>query len=331
MNKISFVVPIYNTDLKLLDRAIQSILKQTYKNIEIIIVNDCSTKDDTLPYLEELETLNSNVIVINNKKNSGIGYSRNVGIIAASGDYIAFCDHDDYFDLTFAEKMLDKADGKDVVVCGYKTVGDSEELLCEYPNNGEYNNIFETCDLVWLKLYRKDFLIKNDIFFPIGCYAEDAAFSIKTKKYIQNIGIVKENLYYHYKNQKSTSFSKEFYSQNISQMCFDYLYNIVSDENASSKIVFGCIGVLYTYCIKLCSYSGKYNRKEVIKRTYQFFVDIKTKYKVKKFKVAENINKIDLLLFIFFSKTNRLFFYCYCLVLQKMYKILTKIVYKIDK
>ena len=103
MIKVSVVVPVYNTS-KYLRRCLDSLVNQTLKDIEIIIINDKST-DNSKDIIKEYESKYNNIKVIHNKTNKGIGYNRNLGIEIASGKYIAFVDSDDYIDLNLYKKM----------------------------------------------------------------------------------------------------------------------------------------------------------------------------------------------------------------------------------
>ena len=90
--KVTIIVPVYNAE-KTIERCVRSIQNQTYKNIEIILVNDGST-DDSLSLCYELQKQSDNILVID-KENSGVSDARNIGIEKASGDYIQFVDSDD--------------------------------------------------------------------------------------------------------------------------------------------------------------------------------------------------------------------------------------------
>ncbi len=120
MNKekvmISVIMPTYNTPIKMLSQAIESILNQTYTNFEFIIINDCST-DNTLEYLYSLK--DNRIKVITNDKNLGITASLNIGLKIAQGKYIARMDSDDISLPTRFEKQLDYMEkNKNVIVCG---------------------------------------------------------------------------------------------------------------------------------------------------------------------------------------------------------------------
>ena len=101
--KISIIVPIYN-DEKYLKRCIESILKQTYTNIELILINDGS-EDKSLEICEEYKK-NDNRIIIVNKENEGVSVARNIGIEKATGELISFVDADDYLEITFLQELF---------------------------------------------------------------------------------------------------------------------------------------------------------------------------------------------------------------------------------
>ena len=97
MSKISVIVPAYNTGSKLRD-CVDSILNQSFKDLEVILVDDCSL-DDTYSIMCEYQEKDSRVRVFRNAINSGAGHSRNVGLDEATGEYVTFVDSDDYLDL----------------------------------------------------------------------------------------------------------------------------------------------------------------------------------------------------------------------------------------
>ena len=112
MIKISVVVAIYNVE-KYLEKCIQSIIFQTYKNIEIILVNDGST-DNSLNICKKYKSEDSRIIIIN-QENQGVSVARNNGIDRASGEYILFVDGDDYLRTDIIEKLLNNADDNDII------------------------------------------------------------------------------------------------------------------------------------------------------------------------------------------------------------------------
>ena len=98
-NGVSVIIPCYNVE-KYLENCLDSILTQNYKNLEIILVDDCST-DDTWKIIKKYQKKYDNVVGIQNDKNRGAGYSRNSALKIASYDYISFIDSDDYVESNF--------------------------------------------------------------------------------------------------------------------------------------------------------------------------------------------------------------------------------------
>lgn len=133
--KVSIVVPIYNVE-QFLDRTMQSLLAQTLKNIEIIMVDD-ESPDNCPAICDRYAEQYPNVKVVH-KKNAGLGMACNSGIEVASGEYIAFCDSDDYVDKDMYETMYNAAlkYDADAVYTGIKTVNEREEVhvMNEYPS-----------------------------------------------------------------------------------------------------------------------------------------------------------------------------------------------------
>lgn len=105
MKKVSIVIPVYNAE-KTVCRCIESIENGTYKNIEIILVNDCS-KDDSMRICEQLNIRYTNIKVIQNEKNRGVSFTRNAGIAQATGEYIVFVDSDDWVSNDYIEVLVD--------------------------------------------------------------------------------------------------------------------------------------------------------------------------------------------------------------------------------
>ena len=124
---ISIVVPVYNVE-KYLKRCLDSLVNQTYKNIEIILVNDGST-DSSLEICKGYAKKDSRVKIIS-KKNEGLGYTRNEGINIAKGIYIAFIDSDDYVDENFYEKLYVSAKkyNSDMVYASFKSVDKNNKM-----------------------------------------------------------------------------------------------------------------------------------------------------------------------------------------------------------
>lgn len=142
--KISIIVAVYNTE-KYLDRCIESLLKQTYKNVEIIIIEDCST-DSSKKILKKYKN-QKNIKIFYNKENRGLSYSRNYGLKKATGDFIGYIDSDDYVEPDYYEKLMSsiKDNKSDIAICDIK-------LVDEQTNNIQrckcYSNDFNVYSVV---------------------------------------------------------------------------------------------------------------------------------------------------------------------------------------
>lgn len=101
---VSVIIPCYNAE-KIVKYTLDSVINQTYKNVEIICINDCS-KDNTLKILEDYAQKDNRIKVLNNEKNSGVATTRNNGLKIAKGEYIAFVDSDDVWHLDKTEKQI---------------------------------------------------------------------------------------------------------------------------------------------------------------------------------------------------------------------------------
>lgn len=216
MVKVSVIIPVYNAE-KFLRRCLDSILNQTLKDIEIICVNDASP-DNSLSILKEYENKYPAIIkVINLTENMRQGGARNKGLKIASGEYIGFVDSDDYIENTMYEKLYlkAKADDIDVVSCGiYYVDKDYNIINKEIP---KYSNIkgklkvedkktlLYSLGHIWNKIFKREVLVNNNIFFPEKLFYEDYYFSALTAPFLSSFDIIDEPLYYYYQNQNSTT------------------------------------------------------------------------------------------------------------------------------
>ncbi len=160
---ISIIIPFYNEE-DYFDSCIQSVLNQTYKNIEIIIINDGS---DT-KYLDKLEfykNLNSNKIkIIHNKDNKGVSYARNIGIDSARGNYIAFIDSDDEWLPGKIEHQLNimKKKRLNFLHGSYKIINEGEIIIGYFKARDEnYKSLIDSCDIGLSTVIMTSDLCKN--------------------------------------------------------------------------------------------------------------------------------------------------------------------------
>ncbi len=183
---ISIIIPVYNAG-KFIERCLQSLLGQTYSNIEILCVDDCS-HDNSCELINEFVKKDNRVKLFQNKENSGPATTRNVGLDNANGEFIMFCDNDDEYKPTMCEVMVNTLIKEDVDlgICRSEIFNlDLDIGAYNYTNkiplerqilnqdNRVAINVF-----VWNKIYKKELIDKYAIRFPDGLMGEDTAFII---------------------------------------------------------------------------------------------------------------------------------------------------------
>lgn len=238
MAKVSVIVPFYNSE-KYLSRCLDSLIKQTLKDIEIIMVNDGSI--DTSESIVKGYMKDSRVKLIN-KENGGQASARNLGLTVASSDYIIFIDSDDYVESFLCEKLYAAIlKGFDIVVSDYYIVDGDEKKYNKISScqEGEISlkDYLLTAVCPWNKIYRKSFLLDNNFRFPEGIIYEDYA-SIPTlvnynpKVYYLPLAFVN---YIH--TEVSTMRSDEYKEkyENIFKAT-DFLYNHLCDSKYTLEL-----------------------------------------------------------------------------------------------
>lgn len=211
---VSIIVPVYNTE-KYLSTCIDSIINQTYKNLEIIIVDDGST-DSSPKICDEYACRDSRIKVIH-KKNGGLSSARNAGLDVITGNYISFIDSDDYIAQTFIENLLNALhnDNSDFAMCNFIQINENNEVLFEFPqiNSDEIGchtisdfwRTFEkhaTVSIVsWNKLYRRRLF--DDIRYLEGHIHEDLYIMPDITEGSSTVSFVIEPMYYYVKHSDS--------------------------------------------------------------------------------------------------------------------------------
>jgi len=210
---VTIAIAVYNTEKYLRD-CMDSVVSQTYQNLEVICVNDCST-DKSLEILEEYAAKDRRIKIISNAQNSGLGISRNVGIDAAHGEYILFIDSDDWLDLTTCEKLISKAKENDsdvVFYSAYKVNGDEKKewkQFCEvpYPLSLEDRKTLlrKTRPHAWFKLWKLEFMTKHGIRFPDFRKSQDQKPHWMMCLFAEKVAFVGECLYYYRRYETQVS------------------------------------------------------------------------------------------------------------------------------
>lgn len=241
--KISVIVPVYNTS-KFLKKCLDSILDQSLKEIEIIIVNDGST-DNSLEIIKTYYEKDKRIKVIN-QKNMGLSGARNSGIKLAKGEYILHIDSDDWIEKDYLKDMyeLAKKEGADIVISDFYM--DYMERKIEYIIDQEKNSILdkEEClnrisylnsyPAVWNKLFKRELYIKNKIEHPLNISLGEDLGTTPKLIYFSN-KIVKLNKAYVHYIQNATSITKTKRLESILQLysCGKELEKFFCNKNIS--------------------------------------------------------------------------------------------------
>ena len=268
MNKLSVIVPVYNTE-KYLEECILSVLKEMTEYDELILINDGSA-DGSLDICRKYEC--ENIKVINNE-NHGVSYTRNCGIAAAYGDYIMFVDADDYL-LSGWRNTAESGikSGADIV---YFSDDDSkppqitdiiENIIC-FPSKKSLKIKASAC---WYKLFRTSFIKEKDILFDCDIInGEDGIFNLnavlKCESYTQ---IPTENFYFYRPNEASAThtFNEKFYTSNFKYIkdVEEYLKDssLFTDERIKTYIDYINSHGLYVLAGRIASVRDRKQRKE---------------------------------------------------------------------
>lgn len=197
--KLSIIVPVYGVE-KYIDKCLDSLVKQSLKEIEIIVVND-GTKDNSQKIIDKYVKKYPEKIKSYIKENGGQGSARNYGLEKANGEYIGYVDSDDFIEKDMYKKLYNKAkeDNYDIVVCGNYNVSEDyktkniDTFINNY--NTDLENIFFGKMAVWNKIYKRDILIKNKLEFKEKVWYEDLAFTLKAIMNSNTFAFIDEPLY----------------------------------------------------------------------------------------------------------------------------------------
>ena len=206
--KVSIIVPVYNVE-NYIKKCLDSLVNQTLKEIEVIVVNDGSP-DNSQKIIDRYVKKYPDIIKSFIKENGGQGSARNFGLTKAKGEYIGYVDSDDFVELDMYEKMYNKAKEKDldVVICGSYNVDEislNKEIdLDNITFEDKKTNAFFGRMAVWNKIYKKELLEKNKLEFRSKVWYEDLDFTIKVISNAKKIDYVNEPFYDYLIRQGST-------------------------------------------------------------------------------------------------------------------------------
>lgn len=208
---VSVVVPIYNVE-QYLDVCMQSLIDQTYANIEIIVVDDGSF--DSCPQKCDNWAIGDSRVHVIHTANAGVSAARNKGLSVAAGEYVCFVDSDDFVENSYIETMLRNATmyQADIVFCGYRTVNYAAGSYIPVKRNNRVSFVAKgnlafregfislahsgVVNPPWCKMFRRTFLMRNNAQFPVGIIAgEDSMFAYPLYAHADRVVAIDDALY----------------------------------------------------------------------------------------------------------------------------------------
>ncbi|MBS5037704.1 MAG: glycosyltransferase family 2 protein [Fusobacterium sp.] len=322
--KISVIVPVYNTS-KFLEKCLNSIIEQNFKDIEIIIINDCST-DNSLEIINELIKTDSRIILINKEKNEGLSAARNSGIKIAKGEYVLHIDSDDWIEQNYFKNMYEyaKKNQADIVISDYYLDFNNGKIIYTYDQNKDIElkkenyieNIFlsKSYPCVWNKLIKTELYKKNKIKHPEGiALGEDLAVIPQLMYYSKKI-IKLNKAYYHY-IQNIFSITKKYNENKIYEIYEVLKINEKFFQNKKMKL---SLNLLKTYHLSIWLFKVKYNfnNKKYIK-VLEEYLNLLKKSEIKN--IQENKLRIKNYILKYFN--GKIYFF----ILWNVNNILTKL------
>lgn len=278
-DKISIIVPIYNVELYL-KRCIDSLLKQTYKNIEILLIDDCSTDLSANIAKEYADNFPYICYFIQREKNGGLSAARNTGIKASTGKWLAFVDSDDWVDKNYIFTMYKdgvKNDSDIVINSSYYIVYDKKKVIHSISSVKTNSSHKEKIALLRFsstsKLIKKELFIKYNVKFPEDIWrCEDISTIVPLFTMTKKISIINQPMYYYF--QRSTSLSNQnyknadisFYPKTILRMLKFSISGFEKELEfrAISELMYGMVMIMIRSersNKEICKYINRFNKK----------------------------------------------------------------------
>ena len=258
--KVSIIIPVYNVSAYI-EHCIESVMNQTYKDIECIIVDDASP-DDSIAKCEQMIAAYQGPIIfsiLHHEKNKGLSAARNTGTIQATGDYIYYLDSDDTISSYCIEKLVEPIlsdDSIEMVTGNVDFISEAPPLSSsmkqrenlskyEYTSNAEVRDLFFSrkgyFGWAWNRLIKISFIEQNNLYFKEGIKWEDALWSFFVIKYLRHAFFIQDITYHYYIRPESitSSSSHEALLQNFGEIYLEISNNFTKGEsNVEAKYFF---------------------------------------------------------------------------------------------
>lgn len=293
MDTISVIMPVYNVE-EYIRQGIESVLNQTYKKLEIILVDDGS-KDSSGNICDEYAKKDNRIKVIH-KENGGVSSARNVGMDIATGTYIMFIDPDDFYENNTCELLYNEIEEKnaDYVMGNYVyTTYKGEKWKKNMFNVNENFEVsikdykkalFVMNSVIWNKIFKRDFIEQYKLRFIEGILAEDAVFSMSCYAYAKK-GYYIHNVIYNYRqNEKSESLSTKCTINYFSKMneAYKLILEVLKTTNNIGFYRFFCARIMPYFLCKIIDTNGLNSDEEIedVLEMFHWYFKGKDEYKI---------------------------------------------------
>lgn len=280
--KVSVIVPVYNTE-KYLRKCIESLLNQTLKEVEIVIINDGSA-DGSETIIQEYREKYPDRFVYDKQKNSGQAVARNKALTLCNGEYIGFLDSDDFVKPEMFERMYQKAQESDAdyVACGYTDLTYEDGREIELKHYVASRVALNTKDMYkgalvspFLHLYKSSVLKESKVKFPEGVIYEDTAFYLNLIPHIKNPAVIEEPLAYRVRHSNSTmtTFKAEKVAQifKVLDNSLEYYKENGYYEQYRDELTYFCVRVLLCSSFqRIGKVKDSKERKKLVDETYDY-------------------------------------------------------------
>lgn len=275
MKKVSVIIPVYNVE-NYLRKCLDSLVNQTLKDIEIIVVND-GTTDNSQEIIDEYVKKYPKKVVSIIQENGGQGTARNTGLLHAKGEYIGYVDSDDYVEENMYEELYKKAkeEDSDIVICGNNVVKENYDFLSKEEVDKEF---LLGKMAVWNKIYKKNIIVDNKIQFRSKVWYEDLDFTMKVYFSSKKISYVDKPLY-NYLLREGSTMNNNNIKRNLELIqAFDSLIDYCKDKKiynkAKDEIEFLCIYHMYIFAItRVLNTNNNYKAKIAIINKFRDYIN----------------------------------------------------------
>lgn len=275
MKKVSVIIPVYNVE-NYLRKCLNSLVNQTLKDIEIIVVND-GTLDNSQEIIDEYVKKYPKKVVSIIQENGGQGAARNTGLLHAKGEYIGYVDSDDYVEENMYEELYKKAkeEDSDIVICGNNVVKENYDFLSKEDVDKEF---LLGKMAVWNKIYKKNIIVDNKIQFRSKVWYEDLDFTMKVYFSSKKISYVDKPLY-NYLLREGSTMNNNNIKRNLELIeAFDSLIDYCKDKKIYNKvkdeIEFLCIYHMYIFAItRVLNTNNNYKAKIAIINKFRDYIN----------------------------------------------------------